>query len=115
MLLIGFITAGVGLYLILPAPAGLGLPSWTKWVVLPGVIALTVFLLKLIPGEIKPNLQRQYLIFGNKHTWVMSVIYTMTFGSFIGYSAAFALRHQGDFRVQPYRRRRWRAMVSSKA
>ena len=91
MLLIGFITAGVGLYLILPAPAGLGLPSWTKWVVLPGVIALTVFLLKLIPGEIKPNLQRQYLIFGNKHTWVMSVIYTMTFGSFIGYSAAFAL------------------------
>ncbi|MGB5065408.1 MAG: antiporter [Candidatus Competibacter sp.] len=91
MLLIGFITAGVGLYLILPAPAGLGLPSWAKWVVLPGVIALTVFLLKLIPGEIKPNLQRQYLIFGNKHTWVMSVIYTMTFGSFIGYSAAFAL------------------------
>ncbi|HRD65433.1 MAG TPA: MFS transporter [Candidatus Competibacter sp.] len=91
MLLIGFIVAGVGLYLILPAPAGLGLPSWTKWVVLPGVIALTVFLLKLIPGEIKPNLQRQYLIFGNKHTWVMSVIYTMTFGSFIGYSAAFAL------------------------
>ncbi|MER2603163.1 MAG: antiporter [Candidatus Competibacter phosphatis] len=91
MLLIGFITAGVGLYLILPAPMGLGLPSWSKWLVLPGVIALTVFLLKLIPGEIKPNLQRQFLIFGNKHTWVMSVIYTMTFGSFIGYSAAFAL------------------------
>ncbi|HPF60228.1 MAG TPA: MFS transporter [Candidatus Competibacteraceae bacterium] len=91
MLLIGFITAGVGLYLILPAPAGLGLPSWAKWIVLPGIIALTVFLLKLIPGEIKPNLQRQFLIFGNKHTWVMSVIYTMTFGSFIGYSAAFAL------------------------
>jgi NNP family nitrate/nitrite transporter-like MFS transporter len=91
MLLIGFVAAGVGLYLILPAPTGLGLPSWTKWVVLPGVIALTVFLLKLIPGEIKPNLQRQFQIFGNRHTWVMSVIYTMTFGSFIGYSAAFAL------------------------
>ena len=68
MLLIGFIAAGVGLYLILPAPMGLGLPSWSKWLVLPGVIALTVFLLKLIPGEIKPNLQRQFLIFGNKHT-----------------------------------------------
>ncbi len=91
MLLIGFIAAGVGLYLILPAPMGLGLPSWSKWLVLPGVIALTVFLLKLISGEIKPNLQRQFLIFGNKHTWVMSIIYTMTFGSFIGYSAAFAL------------------------
>ncbi|MAX74380.1 MAG: antiporter, partial [Nioella sp.] len=34
---------------------------------------------------------RQYKIFGNKHTWAMTVIYTMTFGSFIGYSAALAL------------------------
>ena len=48
-------------------------------------------LLKLIPGDIKPNLQRQFKIFSNKHTWVMSIIYTMTFGSFIGYSAGFAL------------------------
>jgi NNP family nitrate/nitrite transporter-like MFS transporter len=91
MLLIGFLTAGVGLYFILPAPIGLGLPDWSKWVVLPCVIAATVFLLKQIPGDIKPNLQRQFKIFENKHTWVMSVIYTMTFGSFIGYSAAFAL------------------------
>jgi len=91
MLLIAFITAGIGLYLILPAPTGLGLPSWAKWLVLPGVIAATVFLLKQIPGDIKPNLQRQFKIFSNPHTWVMSVIYTMTFGSFIGYSAAFAL------------------------
>jgi len=91
MLLIGFLTAGVGLYFILPAPVGLGLPGWTKWPVLAAVIAATVFLLKLIPGDIKPNLQRQFKIFDNKHTWVMSVIYTMTFGSFIGYSAAFPL------------------------
>jgi NNP family nitrate/nitrite transporter-like MFS transporter len=40
---------------------------------------------------VKDNLRRQYGIFKNKHTWVMSVIYTMTFGSFIGYSAAFPL------------------------
>ena len=37
------------------------------------------------------NLKRQYKIFENKHTWAMTVIYTMTFGSFIGYSAAFPL------------------------
>jgi len=91
MLLIGFIAASIGLYLILPAPTGLGLPSWAKWIVLPGVITLTVLLLKMIPGEIKPNLERQFKIFNNKHTWIMSVIYTMTFGSFIGYSAGFAL------------------------
>ena len=55
------------------------------------VLWFTVFLLKQIPGQIKPSLERQYKIFGNKHTWVMSIIYTMTFGSFIGFSAGFAL------------------------
>lgn len=91
MLLIGFITAAIGLYIILPAPSGLGAPGWAKWFVLGGIIFATVMLMKMIPGDIKPNLQRQFKIFGNKHTWVMSIIYTMTFGSFIGYSAGFAL------------------------
>ena len=45
----------------------------------------------MIPGEINQSLNRQYKIFNNKHTWAMTVIYTMTFGSFIGYAAAFAL------------------------
>jgi len=88
---IGFVTSAAGLYLILPPPTGLGAPGWAKWFILAGVIAATVFLMKLIPGDIKPNLQRQFRIFKNKHTWVMSTIYTMTFGSFIGYSAGFAL------------------------
>ncbi len=91
MLLIGFITAAAGLYIILPQPTGLGAPGWAKWPVIVGILFSTVMLMKMIPGDIKPNLQRQFKIFGNKHTWVMSVIYTMTFGSFIGYSAAFAL------------------------
>ncbi len=91
MLLIGFLTAAAGLYIILPAPVGLGAPGWAKWFVLVGVIFATVMLMKMIPGDIKPNLQRQFKIFGNKHTWIMSIIYTMTFGSFIGYSAGFAL------------------------
>jgi len=91
MLLIGFITAAIGLYIILPAPTGLGAPGWAKWPVIAGILFGTVILLKLIPGDIKPNLQRQFKIFSNKHTWVMSIIYTMTFGSFIGYSAGFAL------------------------
>ncbi len=91
MLLVGFVAAAVGLYFILPAPTGLGLPAWTKWFVIAGVIAATVGLLYYICFFVRDNLKRQYQIFGNKHTWVMSVIYTMTFGSFIGYSAAFAL------------------------
>lgn len=84
---IGFLTAGIGLYLILTFTS-----TWTKWIVLPCIIAATVFLMKkLSPGEIKENLDRQYKIFDNKHTWVMTVIYTMTFGSFIGFSAAVGL------------------------
>ena len=90
MLGLALIPAAIGLYLILPDPTGLGL-TWAKYPIIIGVIAATVYLLKLIRGDVKANLERQFKIFGNKHTWIMSVIYTMTFGSFIGYSAAFAL------------------------
>ncbi|BBB27037.1 MFS transporter [Amphritea japonica] len=91
LLLIGFFTAACGLYIILPAPVGIGAPGWAKWPVIAGILFSTIMLMKMIPGDIKPNLQRQFKIFDNKHTWVMSIIYTMTFGSFIGYSAGFAL------------------------
>lgn len=91
MLLIGFLTAIFGLWLMLPEKVGGSGFGISKWIVLPIVIALTVFLLKLLPGQIKENLNRQYKIFDNKHTWAMSIIYTMTFGSFIGFAAAFGL------------------------
>jgi NNP family nitrate/nitrite transporter-like MFS transporter len=91
MLLLAFFTAGSGLWLMMPAEtngSGYDIP---KEIVLLMVVIVTVFLLRLIPGEVGGNLKRQYQIFKNKHTWVMTVIYTMTFGSFIGYAAAFAL------------------------
>lgn len=91
MLLIGIATSILGLWLILPEKVGGSGFEVSEWIVLPIVIALTVFLLKLIPGQVNENLSRQYKIFGNKHTWVMSVIYTMTFGSFIGFAASFPL------------------------
>ena len=91
MLLISFISAVFGLWLILPESvngSGFGIP---KEIVLVIVIALTVSLLKIIPGQIGESLGRQYQIFDNEHTWIMSVIYTMTFGSFIGFAACFPL------------------------
>lgn len=91
MLGIGLLTAVFGLWLMLPAATGGSGLELNKWIVLPIVIALTVFALKLIPGKIQNSLTRQYQIFGNKHTWAMTIIYTMTFGSFIGYSAAMGL------------------------
>lgn len=91
MLLIGLIAAIIGLWFMLPEKVGGSGLNVSKWIVLPCVIALTVFMLKAIPGAIGQNLKRQYKIFENKHTWVMTVIYIMTFGSFIGFSAAFPL------------------------
>lgn len=91
MLLIGFVTAATGLWLMLPESAngsGFGVP---KEIVMVLVIGSTVFWLKNIPGSIRTSLTRQYKIFNNPHTWIMSVIYTMTFGSFIGFAASFPL------------------------
>ncbi|MEE1867909.1 nitrate/nitrite transporter [Pseudomonas auratipiscis] len=39
----------------------------------------------------KSSLKDQMAIFKRKHTWLMSVLYTGTFGSFIGFSAGFPL------------------------
>jgi len=90
MLGLALIPAVAGLFVILPAPFGLGW-TWAKYPTIVLVIFATVMLLKQLRGDIKPNLERQFKIFGHKHTWIMSIIYTMTFGSFIGYSAGFAL------------------------
>jgi NNP family nitrate/nitrite transporter-like MFS transporter len=104
LLLIGLATSVFGIWLILPANAhGLGLPIpdiLKVALVVPLVAGLTVFLMKQLPGKIKTSLDRQYKIFGNSHTWVMTVIYTMTFGSFIGFSAALPLTIEVVFGYQ---------------
>lgn len=62
----------------------------SPWIILPVVILVTLALMKyLSPKEIKGNIDSQFAIFGNKHTWIMTIIYTMTFGSFIGFAASF--------------------------
>jgi len=97
LLLMGFIAAAIGLYFIITFKE----LTWVKWFVLPAVIALTVILMKyLSPKEIKENLNRQYKIFNNKHTWVMTIIYTMTFGSFIGFANAVGLSIKFIFGVK---------------
>jgi len=80
--LVGIITSIVGV---------LALKYMSIWLALPLTIVLTVFLLKMIPGDIKPNIKKQFGIFSNKHTWSMTVLYILTFGSFIGFSAALPL------------------------
>jgi len=42
-------------------------------------------------ADAKASFREQAIIFGRKHNWLMCILYTGTFGSFIGYSAGFPL------------------------
>ncbi|MBJ6612003.1 MAG: MFS transporter [Candidatus Thiothrix moscowensis] len=83
-------TSVLGLYFYLPAPTGLGILN--MWIALPLTIVLTLGVMKLAAfGEMKANISKQFAIFSNKHTWAMTVLYVLTFGSFIGFSMALPL------------------------
>ena len=87
---ISFATAALGLYLYLPKPTGLGLLN--MWVAMPLIIVGTLLAMKLLAfGEMKPNLEKQFAIFRDKHTWSLTILYVLTFGSFIGFSNALPL------------------------
>jgi len=87
--ILGFIGTTVGIYLYI-IPWG-GFPELIK-TFLVAVVAVIVTLLAmrlLTPKETKENLKGQFGIFKEKHNWVMTYLYVMTFGSFIGYANAF--------------------------
>ena len=87
---LSFIPAGVGLYLYLPAPSGLGVLN--MWLAMPLIIVSTLMVMKVTAfGAMKDNVAKQFAIFSNKHTWSLTVLYIVTFGSFIGFSMALPL------------------------
>jgi len=87
---LAFIPAIVGLYFYLPAPTGLGVLN--MWIAMPLIIGGTLGVMKLAAfGAMKENIAKQFAIFSNKHTWSMTVLYLLTFGSFIGFSMALPL------------------------
>lgn len=67
------------------------------WVI-PIVIVTLLALFKMdnIPGA-KQSVADQFVIVKRKHTWIMTFLYIGTFGSFIGYSAAFPLLLKSQF------------------
>src|SRR5438270_4451003 len=94
------ILMGVGLInLYQAAPvAGVYLPNAGLMWLVPLVIAVigaTFFMNNLTSA--KSSFRDQLAITKNKHTWIMSYIYIGTFGSFIGYSAAFPLLIKTQF------------------
>ncbi len=87
---LSIVPAGVGLYLYLPAPSGLGVLN--MWVAMPLIILGTLVMMKFTAlGPMKEGIAAQFKIFSNKHTWAMTVLYIVTFGSFIGFSMALPL------------------------
>jgi NNP family nitrate/nitrite transporter-like MFS transporter len=87
---LAFLPAIVGLYLYLPAPTGLGILN--MWLAMPLIISSTLLVMKLAAfGTMKDNIAKQFAIFNNKHTWSMTALYLVTFGSFIGFSMALPL------------------------
>ena len=87
---LAFVPAIFILYLYLPAPTGLGLLN--MWVAIPLDIILALLMMKLAAfGSMKENVSKQFAIFRNKHTWSLTALYIVTFGSFIGFSMVLPL------------------------
>ena len=86
------------LYLAEPGLGGLYLQNAGLMWLLPltvAVIGAYFFMNNLT--EARSSVKDQLVIVKRKHTWVMSYIYIGTFGSFIGYSAAFPLLLKTQF------------------
>ncbi|MEI6620462.1 MAG: MFS transporter [Actinomycetes bacterium] len=66
---------------------------YIPFVIIGGVLAWT--LLKSVP--VKSTLAQQSDIFKNKHTWIMTMLYLMTFGAFSGFAAQFGLLMKNQF------------------
>ena len=87
---LSFVPAGLGLYLYLPAPTGLGILN--MWIAMPLIVFSTLMMMRLAAfGAMKDNIAKQFAIFNNKHTWSLTLLYIVTFGSFIGFSMALPL------------------------
>ena len=95
---LAFIPSILGLYLYLPKPTGLGLIS--MWVAIPLDIVSALLIMKAAAfGPMKENVAKQFAIFRDKHTWSLTALYIVTFGSFIGFSMALPLAMQVIFGV----------------
>ena len=95
-ILLGF--GFINLYRGTSTAEGLYLQNAGLMWLLPLVIAVTgAFFFMNNLTSARSTFKDQLAIVGRKHTWIMSYIYIGTFGSFIGYSAAFPLLIKTQF------------------
>ena len=99
---LAFIPSILGLYLYLPPPTGLGVIS--MWVAIPLDVVAALMIMRLTAfGTMKDGIAKQFAIFRDKHTWSMTALYIVTFGSFIGFSMALPLSMKVIFGISHVR------------
>jgi MFS transporter, NNP family, nitrate/nitrite transporter len=88
----------ISLYQATPGPGGVYLQNAGLMWLLPLAVAVigAYFFMNNLTSA-RSTFKDQLAIVSRKHTWVMSYIYIGTFGSFIGYSAAFPLLIKTQF------------------
>src|SRR5271157_1763045 len=88
----------INLYMAKPVSGGSYIQNAGLMWLLPLAIAVfgAVFFMNNLTTA-RSTFKDQLAIVGRKHTWIMSYIYVGTFGSFIGYSAAFPLLIKTQF------------------
>jgi NNP family nitrate/nitrite transporter-like MFS transporter len=69
------------------------------WIWIPPILvaAAGAFLFMDNLASARSNFADQVVVTKNRHTWIMAVLYVATFGSFVGYSAAFPLLLKTQF------------------
>ncbi len=88
----------INLYQATPGPGGIYLANAGLMWLLPLAIAVAgAFLFMNNLTNARSTFRDQLAILGRKHTWIMSYIYIGTFGSFVGYAAAFPLLSKTQF------------------
>jgi len=88
----------INLYQAAPGPGGIYLTNAGLMWMLPLAIAVfgAIFFMNSLTSA-RSTFKEALAIVKRKHTWIMSYIYIGTFGSFIGYSAAFPLLIKTQF------------------
>src|SRR6516225_187702 len=91
-------TGLVSLYLATPVADGLYLQNaGLMWILPLAIASVGAFFFMNNLTSARSSIKDQLAIVTRKHTWVMSYLYIGTFGSFIGYSAAFPLLIKTQF------------------
>lgn len=102
-LLLPVIVGGAGIFGLVQASAGGVHLERAAWVYagLAVIAVVAAFLFMDNLAGARTDVRQQLSVLRHRHTWVMSVLYIGTFGSFIGYSAALPLLIKLNFWSQP--------------